>query len=427
MISKEFRLQAGEAEALVGQDGSARPQSSALESALLGTTGMVLLGALVFLVGAFFWVRRRTDAPMKPTRPASRATGAKAEHVPVPVVESSSDWSAATTDTFMPEQVALDAAPMPDALAGFRLAAEADLAQERRTELLVSLGSITMPPRSLHELMSAEFLSNVATRELADLIMREPLLTAKLLGRVNSSFYGLRSPIVSVPHAITYLGMNAVRDVVLQFTLRQVFASENRRLKQLHEMIFEAGTIASEMCALLAQRLGLGETGGLSTQTVLSFLGDFAVARLLPPGPAAENWPMGMLERSRAEEAALGTNAAVIGGLLMREWGLPLAIRDGAYKVARVLDTPAGSGDVMEESRLALSYGCARIGEAIAMRQVGEAADVNFTGQGRAEYYHLQGYLQLAPLARIPALLRAPEIRVVMERMIASVGKPARR
>ncbi len=317
----------------------------------------------------------------------------------------------------------LDAATMPELLRDFSLFEPDDLNPRKREELAARLTTISLPPRSMQRLMSHEFMANVATREFTDLVTREPLLSAKVIGRVNSAFYGLASPIVSVAHAVTYLGMNAVRNMALQFTLEQAFASEDPELKEFHARLFDAGTIAAELTAVLAPKLGVRDVGAASTQAVLSFLGDFAMPSLLPPRSAFSHWPLGLLERTINEQFMLGANAMIVGRLLMESWDLPATVSDDVADIHRVLVTPAGESVSEREARLALCYACARLAERIAAGRVHDPADIDMLDAGAAEFHHIQSYLEKQPLARLPDYLRAGDTRLVVARMIASVAR----
>lgn len=63
----------------------------------------------------------------------------------------------------------------------------------------------------------------VAIREIARVISRDPALSSKILRTVNSSFYGLRKPVATISQAIVILGLNAVRTLALGFTLVDSF------------------------------------------------------------------------------------------------------------------------------------------------------------------------------------------------------------
>jgi len=313
---------------------------------------------------------------------------------------------------------AVDESALPPELREFRLLEPHALSAERSAELLTALRSIALPPRSLKDLMAPDFLESGSVRELAELIMRDPLLAANVLGRVNSPFYGLQAPIVSVPHAITFLGKNAVRNMAIKFLLAQAFASDDADLRKLYDRIWDAGMIASELCVLLSQKLGFSETGAASTQTVLSFIGDFAALTLQPAPQAKLAWEQGLLGRLRLEQESMDTNSLVLGSLLLSEWGLPQQIIDGVGDICRVLVTPCKGADTAREARLALGYACARIGEGIALRRLREVEQIDLATLEGADYVYLRTYLGLPELARIGEHLQAPDIRNALSRMI---------
>lgn len=376
--------------------------------------------ALAAVAALWFAFRPRPARPARArTATPPRAAPAKAEARP------------AFKDEMLPAIAAilaegpseLDAAAMPEMLQEFHLLGPVELEPLQREELAARLSAIPLPPRSTQQLMSPEFMANAATREFTDLVTREPLLSAKVIGRVNSAFYGLASPIVSVAHAVTYLGMNAVRNMALQFTLEQAFASEDPELQEFHARLFDAGTIAAELTAVLAPKLNVRDVGAASTQTVLTFLGDFAMPALLPPRSAIDHWPLGLLERTSNEQFALGANAMIVGRLLMEAWELPATVSNDVADIHRVLVTPAGESISGREARLALCYACARLAESIALGRVHDPADLDLQGAGAAEFHHLQGYLAKPPLARLHEYLRAGDVKLAVARMIAAVAR----
>lgn len=382
---------------------------------MLAVIGVVVILALVALILS----GRRTQ----PTAPLSRA-----RHGAYVVEQGAAPETPAVPASAAPASPSPSPSPqemLPPSLARFHLITVEDLSPGRRAELLSLLSRIPMPPRSLGKLMSPEFLASGASRELADFILHEPMLAAKVLARVNSPYYGLQSPIVSVQHAITFLGMNAVRSMALKLMLEDALQAGNPALQQLYGRIWDSGMLAAELCLLLSQKLGFTDTGASSTQTVLSFLGDFAVLRMLPFDAAAASWEHRLLERTRAQQEALGFNAAVAGSLLMREWGLPEGIVDGVGKIASLLVTPAPEKLTPQTLRFALCYVCGRIGEAIAMGRVSQPEQVSLASAHAPEYFHVLGYLRRPEFARLGDHLQAPDTRLALARMIAAGGVQA--
>ena len=310
----------------------------------------------------------------------------------------------------------------PAMLEGFILLGPDDLEPFEREELAARVVPIALPSRSVQQLVSPEFMANAASREFAALLMREPLLSAKVISRVNSAFYGLASPIGSVSHAVTYLGMNTVRNMALQFFLEQAFATDDPELRAFHSRLFDTAAIAADLATVLAHRLGVPDSGTASTQAVLAFLGDFAMPSLLPPGSAIGNWTLGLLERTCNEQIRLGTNAMTVGQLLLDALDVPPALNRDVADIHRVLVTPAPETLSAREARIALSYACARLAEGIVAGMVQEPEELDLSGPDE-EFHHLQGYLAQPPLGRLPGCLRTREVQRALSRMIAAAGR----
>jgi HD-like signal output (HDOD) protein len=381
---------------------------------MLYTAAAVGAAAAVTLAATVILTRRDksgSGAPSRATVPAERrravATDTGAGTAPAP-----------------PEVAAEDPEPLPDALNGFWLADEQEITAERSTKLATQLRHVAMPPRGLQHFMAADIMSEDAPNELSRLVMSEPRLAAKVLGRANSPFYGLQSPIASVAHAITYLGMNTVRSMALSFLLQESFAVEEAALGRYCDSVWEAGRMAAELCALLAPRLGFTDAGTLSTQTILAFLGDLAAPSLLGSEAGAIR-ELDLVERLRFEQEQLGASSVLLGTIVIRAWGLPPAIVDAVAAAGRIVVTPVSQSDPAQAPRSALIYACARIGEAIARQRVERAEEIELRNTGAPELHHLQGYLRLPQLARLPELLHAPDVRLALARMIAAVHDEA--
>jgi HD-like signal output (HDOD) protein len=251
-------------------------------------------------------------------------------------------------------------------------------------------------------------------------------LAARVLGIVNSPLHGLQTPIVSVQHAINFLGINSVRSIALRFLVEESYRTETPSLQGLYSRIWDAGTMGSEICSLLSQRLGFSDVSASVTITVLSFVGDFAVLTLLPPDEALETWQHGLFDRTRIQQQSLGFNAGVAGQLLLTQWGLPASIVAGVEKMNSVLSTPADSQATPDMLRLALCYASARIGEAIAMGRVREIAHLSLQPAGHPELAYLQGYLSQPAFARLEEIMQAPDVRNALARMISAAGNSRR-
>jgi HD-like signal output (HDOD) protein len=318
-----------------------------------------------------------------------------------------------------PVPVAAPVVPAPASLAALRLQRTLQLDPAERSRLVTLLRQVAQPPASLPRLVSMDVLEDAAPRELAELVMREPRLAAKLLGRANSAFYALQSPIASIPHAISYLGINAVRSMALGFLVEATFPSTDPAVRRYSDRTWAAAMVAGELCSLLAVRLRCQDPAALAMQAVLSFLGEIAVP-VLAPDRADELGRLDLPERLARQQEWLGTNAIVLGSVLMQEWGLPESLVHEVEVAGRVVVTPVNPRETHHAAERALVYACARLGEAIASGRLVHAGQLDLATADDPLLYYLQGYLRLPALARLPDLLAAPDAAGMLDRMIAS-------
>jgi HD-like signal output (HDOD) protein len=61
--------------------------------------------------------------------------------------------------------------------------------------------------------------SEVDLKETSEIIQKDPALSASVLRFVNSAAFGIRREITSITHAISLLGLNAIRTLALSFSL----------------------------------------------------------------------------------------------------------------------------------------------------------------------------------------------------------------
>lgn len=299
---------------------------------------------------------------------------------------------------------------MPTDLAAFRFVDRDYLSAERRQALVVNLRGVPHPPPSLHKLVSPELLEVANSNEISDLIMGETLIAAKVLARVNSPFYGLRRPVVNIGQAVTFLGLNGVRSICLQYMLDESFKANSPERRKVFDVVLGASALAGELCFKLCARLELPEQGSLVTQVVLSFLGHLATASLMPYDCILWSPGNGLIERTSAEQVRLGLSASEIGSLLMHEWELPPGLIEDVRDIDRMLVTPTGVIEPNRGVRLALCYLCARLGERLALGSVTDLSTIDLKADSSAELFHLRSHLNSPRLSRLVEFLHSAEL-----------------
>ncbi|HXG47478.1 MAG TPA: HDOD domain-containing protein [Methylomirabilota bacterium] len=83
---------------------------------------------------------------------------------------------------------------------------------ERRLKTCARLPSLGSINSALRELLNAD---QRYTSQVAEIIRRDPSLTARLLRLVNSVYYGLSTPVNSIEEAVFYLGVRHIRQLAM--------------------------------------------------------------------------------------------------------------------------------------------------------------------------------------------------------------------
>ncbi len=373
---------------------------------------MMLIAAVVAFALVWWMFRRPASGA---ARPLPIAAGS-------PPVVTQRRASAAPAPAAPPPAPAV-VQPLPPELAAFTWVREAELDPERRDTLLSAIRGIPRPPRSMQQLLSPEFLASASSADLSELVMSEPLIAAKVLATVNGAFYGLHKPVTSIGQAVTFLGINTVRSICLQYMLAEAFKPKLAEAQQAFDRIWKASAIASEMAVRLGKALHLPDQSSLATQVVLGFVGQLATASLIPPTGLAQWLGRDRLERARIEQELLGLSASEVGAVLMTSWALPESLVADVADSGRLLVTEPGRIDPARLPRLALAYLCARLGERLALGQLASLTDYYPQDDASVDTHHLRAALAHPALAaKLDAALQAPELQAAVRQM---TGQPA--
>jgi len=125
---------------------------------------------------------------------------------------------------------------------------------ETKKELLIEAyvaRATPMPtlPASAVRILELSKGDDSEVEEIADAVMTDKVLTARMIRLVNSAFWGLRRQVTSIREAIVYLGLHQIRSIVLTTTLFNTFESKNPEFDISH--IWEHGL----GCAMIARKI----------------------------------------------------------------------------------------------------------------------------------------------------------------------------
>lgn len=201
-----------------------------------------------------------------------------------------------------------------------------DLMKDNRIQRVVSgLGALPSLPEIYQELTAEMESDEMSLKRVGDIVARDIALTAKILQLVNSAFFGLPRHVKDVAQAISFLGAETIRSLVLSTSVFKSFEGESRGFspEALWNHSFAVGSVA---LAIAKAESPDKEVADEALQAgMLHDIGQLIVATGAPElfgeiVAAADQDGKAMHE---AELAVLGCEHAQIGAYLMGLWGLP--------------------------------------------------------------------------------------------------------
>ena len=216
------------------------------------------------------------------------------------------------------------------------------LASEEMRKCIGGMAGLPSPPSSCLALNRALEDDNVKMSTITSIVESDVGMSVKVLQLINSAFFGLSRQVASVGQAVAYLGINAVRSLVLADALFEALAGS--RL-DLHERAQALALSAARFVRLfpLAER----DREVAVTAAMLHNVGQLALISRMPEEyralrDHARTQGMGLDE---AERLRLGVGAAEIGAYLLGLWGLPEAVIEAVGMHRYPLDGPGATLD----------------------------------------------------------------------------------
>jgi len=191
---------------------------------------------------------------------------------------------------------------------------------------------------------------------IVELLQRDPALSAEVLRRCNTSFFGSGSTVNNVNEAVYRLGFYEVYQITVSLFGMRAMTSANLVKGFPAEELRRHSSIAAIAAGELARDVGVPE-GIAFTTGLLHDVGKLVLA-LAEQGKyvALINRCNGTGESlSKLEEKTFGFNHSRVGGQLLRRWGVPEEL------VLPVLDHTNSQACVLEEKLTLLTHSASEL------------------------------------------------------------------
>lgn len=197
------------------------------------------------------------------------------------------------------------------------------ITQDRVRDILGQIEELPAAPGVSAKLNAELSKPNVESRNIVEIIQREASLCSKILRVVNSPFIGALRPILDIPHAISFLGLDMLRSLVMSTEIHETLCSQNMPAHfdlaqfQLHQLV--TASIARKICKGYVRSEDAFIAGLLHDVGLLLSISHLREL-YTPIWKSTVDDEQSLFE---LEYKILGTSHAELGGYLMSLWGLP--------------------------------------------------------------------------------------------------------
>ncbi len=203
--------------------------------------------------------------------------------------------------------------------------AERDMLYDRMTSSLSHSEDLPTLPSVATQIYDIASNPESSGTELANLIMKDPALTSKLLKTVNSAFYGNPQKISSVKQAVVLLGTEEIVDLAFGLAAAKVFDTKPIGGLIDPKMLWHHAICTALIAQNLCKSVPAYRDSGVFTAGLLHDVGKIFLIEKFPDiykktysSTAEHDLPLFELE-----EDHFGMNHATIGRNLSSRWNLP--------------------------------------------------------------------------------------------------------
>ncbi len=161
--------------------------------------------------------------------------------------------------------------------------------------------------------------------KIGEAVQSDPALTARILKLINSAYYGLQNPVTSIPQAVTLLGRQQLRQVLVGSVLAGVFKDFDITEFPLRDFWQHSIKTAIIGRQLAMQNACVIDHEAFFTAGLLHDIGWLVIAKV-NPGSYIQITELARTENKdviQVETEKLGVSHIDVGVALLDKWGIP--------------------------------------------------------------------------------------------------------
>lgn len=202
------------------------------------------------------------------------------------------------------------------------------LSRMQKVEILKQIAkspTIPSPPTVILRVLEKASAPDCTIAELCKIIQMDPGLSGRILRIVNSALYGLSRPASSIQRALSIVGVNAARLLVLAIALPEM--NRKSRLDEQSAQRYWRSSISAAIVAYeLSQRFQAREAEDDMAAGLLCDIGELVLQQLFPnvaQAIAQQSNEVLFHSQCELEEVHCGLDHAEVSAFILDRWRLP--------------------------------------------------------------------------------------------------------
>ncbi|MDD5336101.1 MAG: HDOD domain-containing protein [Rhodoferax sp.] len=179
-------------------------------------------------------------------------------------------------------------------------------------------------PQSVQKILELTRHVECSSKDLVQVIEKDPVVTVKVLRVVNAAYYSLPKQITSINHAVVYLGFNTIKNLSLSIAAIGIMPTSNEAGFDGRQCLLHSLSTAG-IAKQLALRLGSVDPMDCFVAGLLHDFGKMLLAQFMP-GPFRDALALSQ-ENATSLHAALreviGVDHAEVAAMLAERWRFP--------------------------------------------------------------------------------------------------------
>ncbi len=187
---------------------------------------------------------------------------------------------------------------------------------------MVSRLQVPAMPEVLLEILRTSRSPEGSYQDIINHTAKDPGLTLKLLKVVNSTYFGVRNKVLSLPHAVVLLGMNMVMSITSGLLMLDTFRSLVSHEQDYVRKVWEHSITTAALSKVIGGSLPQETRDTVFMSAVIHEFGRLVLARQFPQelSPLREHSPY---PDAQQEIKSLGMDHAQAGAILLEAWKFP--------------------------------------------------------------------------------------------------------